>query len=112
VPSSPTQSPPQSPSSGDEIPPSFQAIVAQLGALANVAKVSDIESNPGSLLREMDHQNWTCLGAVQLPDLPIWFEHQVRGCPTTLSSVHLTTDTLLTIVSRLELQAVQIAPTV
>lgn len=81
--SSPDQSspllPPASPPSGDEIPSSFQAIAAQLGASANFAKVSDLESNQGSQLREVDHQGWTCLAEVQLPDLSIWFEHQVRG---------------------------------
>ena len=74
------QSPSQNSSSGDEIPSSLQAIAAQVKALGNVVKVSDLESNQDSpALREINHQGWTCLAEVQLPDLPIWFEHQVRN---------------------------------
>jgi hypothetical protein len=74
------QSPSQNSSSVDEIPPSLQAIAAQVKALGNVVKVSDLESNQDSpALREINHQGWTCLAEVQLPDLPVWFEHQVRN---------------------------------
>lgn len=74
------QSPSQSSSSGAEIPASLQAIAAQAGALANVVKVSDIQDDQGpQLLRELDHNDWTLLAEIQLPDIPIWFEHQVRS---------------------------------
>jgi len=92
VPSSLNQSsplPPESPSSGDEIPSSFQAIAAQLGAGTNFAKVSDLQSNQDSQLREVDHQGWTCLAEVQLPDLPRWFEHQVRDTLSHTLFCHL-----------------------
>src|SRR6266849_995082 len=56
---------------------------------ANFAKVSDLQSNQDSQLREVDHQGWTCLAEVQLPDLPIWFEHQVRDTLSHTLFCHL-----------------------
>lgn len=105
------QSPSQNSSSGDEIPSSLQAIAAQVKALGNVVKVSDLESNQDSpALREINHQGWTCLAEVQLPDLPIWFEHQVRN---VLQSPILLLSTLISPIkaARLELQRIQDAST-
>jgi hypothetical protein len=74
------QSPSQSSSSGAEIPASLQAIAAQAGALANIVKISDIQDDQGpQVLRDLDHKDWTLLAEIQLPDIPIWFEHQVRS---------------------------------